>query len=107
MDDFEDAVQFHSAVRAKVNYRVTRNANHFPKSGPPVVTLKKFWLTSLERFLAGEYDLSANSQDLQFCLPVIERSCRWKKFKEIHVGFRTRTGTGNSGCRFSAPDFCS
>ena len=42
MDDFEDAVQFHSATRAKAAYLVTRNPAHFPKSDLPVLTPEEF-----------------------------------------------------------------
>jgi len=38
MGDFEDAIQFHSAVRCGAEFLVTRNAGHFPKAGFPVVT---------------------------------------------------------------------
>ena len=37
-DDFEDAVQFYSAVRAEVDYLVTRDPAGFPTSGPAIVT---------------------------------------------------------------------
>lgn len=37
-DDFEDAVQFHSAVRVKANYLVTRDPAGFPAFGPAIVT---------------------------------------------------------------------
>jgi predicted nucleic acid-binding protein len=42
MDDFEDAVQFHSATRAKAVYLVTRNPGHFPQSDLPVLTPEEF-----------------------------------------------------------------
>lgn len=42
MDDFEDAVQFHSAVRVKAAYLVTRNPDHFPTSCLPVMTPDEF-----------------------------------------------------------------
>ena len=42
LDDFEDAIQFFSAVHATAEYILTRNPNHFPKSGPPVLTPKEF-----------------------------------------------------------------
>jgi hypothetical protein len=45
MDDFEDAVQFHSAIRAKTVYLVTRNPNHFPKSELPILTPEEFLAT--------------------------------------------------------------
>ena len=43
--DFEDAIQFHSAVRAKANFLITRNISHFPKSAIPVITPKEFLAT--------------------------------------------------------------
>ena len=42
MDDFEDAVQFHSAIRAKATYLVTRNPGDFPKSALPILTPEEF-----------------------------------------------------------------
>ena len=42
LDDFEDAVQFHSAIRAKAAYLVTRNADHFPASELPILTPGEF-----------------------------------------------------------------
>ena len=42
MDDFEDAVQFHSAIRAKATYLVTRNPGDFPKSALPILTPDEF-----------------------------------------------------------------
>jgi predicted nucleic acid-binding protein len=41
-DDFEDAVQFHSAVRAKTRCLITRNPNDYPKSSMPIVTPDEF-----------------------------------------------------------------
>jgi predicted nucleic acid-binding protein len=40
--DFEDAIQFHSALRADAQCLITRNPNHFPKSGLIVLTPKEF-----------------------------------------------------------------
>lgn len=37
-DDFEDAIQFHSAARAKAEYLVTRNPDDFPNAGVIVLT---------------------------------------------------------------------
>ncbi len=45
MDDFEDAVQFHSAIRAKATYLVTRNPGDFPKSALPILTPDEFLAT--------------------------------------------------------------
>jgi predicted nucleic acid-binding protein len=42
MADFEDAVQFHSAIRAKATYLVTRNPGDFPKSALPILTPEEF-----------------------------------------------------------------
>ena len=42
MHDFEDAVQFHSAIRARAASLVTRNPGHFPKSELPVLTPEEF-----------------------------------------------------------------
>jgi predicted nucleic acid-binding protein len=36
-DDFEDAVQYHSALRGKAACLVTRNPDHFPTTGLPVL----------------------------------------------------------------------
>jgi predicted nucleic acid-binding protein len=44
-DDFEDAVQFHSALRAKVTCLITRNPRHFPRSSLPVLTPVEFLAT--------------------------------------------------------------
>lgn len=41
-DDFEDAVQFHSAVRVGADYLVTRDPGGFPRSGPAIVTPSEF-----------------------------------------------------------------
>ncbi|MCL2640990.1 MAG: PIN domain-containing protein [Phycisphaerales bacterium] len=47
MSDFEDAIQFHSAVRAKADFLITRNVSHFPKSTiPPLVVTPKEFLTT-------------------------------------------------------------
>lgn len=42
MDDFEDAIQFHSALRARADYLLSRNPDDFPDSGPPVVSPDEF-----------------------------------------------------------------
>jgi predicted nucleic acid-binding protein len=42
MTDFEDAIQFHSALRAKADCLVTRNVGDFPDTGPPVFTCEEF-----------------------------------------------------------------
>ena len=47
-DDFEDAVQYFTALHAGADSIVTRNAIHFPRSGCPVV--------SPTEFLAGQSD---------------------------------------------------
>ena len=40
--DFEDALQYHSAVHADAACIVSRNPSHFPKSGIPVLTPAEF-----------------------------------------------------------------
>jgi predicted nucleic acid-binding protein len=40
--DFEDAIQFHSALRAGAQCLITRNVNHFPRSGLIVLTPREF-----------------------------------------------------------------
>jgi predicted nucleic acid-binding protein len=36
-DDFEDAIQFHSAIHAEADCLVTRDADHFPATDLPVL----------------------------------------------------------------------
>ena len=38
LGDFEDAIQFHSAVHAKAACLITRDADHFPATDIPVIT---------------------------------------------------------------------
>ncbi len=45
MDDFEDAVQFYSAIRIQADYLVTRNAKHFPTGDIPVMAPDEFLAT--------------------------------------------------------------
>jgi predicted nucleic acid-binding protein len=42
MTDFEDAVQFHSALRAQATHLVTRNPDDFPKGSLCVLTPEEF-----------------------------------------------------------------
>ncbi len=42
IDDFEDAVQFHSASRAGTDYLVTRDPDGFPATGVPVLSPQEF-----------------------------------------------------------------
>jgi predicted nucleic acid-binding protein len=42
LSDFEDAVQFFSAVRIGASCIVTRNSDHFPKGDLPVLTPAEF-----------------------------------------------------------------
>ena len=44
-DDFEDAVQFHSALRAKATCLISRNPRHFTTSRLPVLTPEEFLAT--------------------------------------------------------------
>ncbi len=48
-DDFEDAVQFHSAIRARAQFLITRDVGHFPPSKLPVVTPEEFLVIWTER----------------------------------------------------------
>ena len=40
--DFEDAVQFHSAVRCQADHLITRNPGDFPTTKPAVLTPEEF-----------------------------------------------------------------
>ena len=40
--DFEDALQFHSAVRCQADFLITRNPADFPPSKPAVLTPEEF-----------------------------------------------------------------
>ena len=40
--DFEDGVQFHSAIRARAQFLVTRDPGDFPRSKLSVVTPEEF-----------------------------------------------------------------
>ena len=40
--DFEDAVQYFTAIHAGADTIITRNVKHFPKGNPPAVTPKEF-----------------------------------------------------------------
>jgi hypothetical protein len=42
VEDFEDAVQYFSALRAEAACLVTRNPNHFPNAAIPVLTPAEF-----------------------------------------------------------------
>lgn len=44
-NDFEDAIQYHSALRADAECIITRNGSHFPMSGLNVLTPKEFLAT--------------------------------------------------------------
>lgn len=41
-DDFEDAIQFHSAVRVSAHFLITRNPNDFPTASITIVTPDEF-----------------------------------------------------------------
>ncbi len=49
MDDFEDAVQFHSAVRAKASCLITRNPDHFPSSTLSVLAPEEFLVAFFQK----------------------------------------------------------
>ena len=42
LSDFEDAVQFYTAVYSEADYIITRNAKHFPTDHIPVLSPKDF-----------------------------------------------------------------
>ena len=42
MTDFEDAVQFYTAVYSEADYIITRNVKHFPQDNIPVLTPTDF-----------------------------------------------------------------
>lgn len=44
-NDFEDAVQYHSAVHAQAKFLITRNTAHFPRSSLPVLSPAEFLAT--------------------------------------------------------------
>ncbi len=41
-DDFEDAIQFHSAIRVGAQVLITRNPNDFPQLGMSIATPEEF-----------------------------------------------------------------
>ena len=47
--DFEDAVQYHSAIRAKARFLITRNPGDFPRSSLAIVTPAEFLVLWAER----------------------------------------------------------
>jgi len=52
--DFEDAVQFHSAIRAKAQFLITRNPGDFPRSKLSVVTPEEFLALWADRTRKGQ-----------------------------------------------------
>jgi predicted nucleic acid-binding protein len=40
--DFEDAIQFHAAIRCAAEALITRNPGDFPNSGPPILSPREF-----------------------------------------------------------------
>jgi len=42
ISDFEDAVQFYTAVYSEADYIITRNVKHFPQGNIPVLTPTEF-----------------------------------------------------------------
>lgn len=49
--DFEDAIQYFSAIQAKCDYLLTRNPKHFPSAGIAVQTPEEFLAANhFERF---------------------------------------------------------
>ena len=48
-DDFEDAIQFHSAVRVSAHFLITHNPNDFPTSSVTIATPDEFLKIWAER----------------------------------------------------------
>lgn len=48
-DDFEDAIQFHSAVRVSAHFLITRNPDDFPASSVTIITPDEFLRIWAER----------------------------------------------------------
>ena len=42
LNDFEDALQFHSAIRCRADFLITRNPSDFPRSGLAILTPEEF-----------------------------------------------------------------
>ena len=42
LPDFEDAVQFYTAIYSEADYIITRNSKHFPQNNIPVLTPSAF-----------------------------------------------------------------
>ena len=49
-DDFEDAIQFHSAIRVGAQVLLTRNPNDFPQPGASIATPEEFLKIRADRF---------------------------------------------------------
>lgn len=49
--DFEDAVQFYTAVYSEADYIITRNVKHFPQENIPVLTPTDFLALTLTKGL--------------------------------------------------------
>ena len=43
--DFEDAIQFHSAIHAGARFLITRDPDHFPDGGPAVLSPAEYLAT--------------------------------------------------------------
>lgn len=52
--DFEDGEQFHSAIRAKARFLITRNLGGFPRSKLPIVTPEEFLAVWADRERKGQ-----------------------------------------------------
>lgn len=53
--DFEDALQYYSAVRQKVDLLITRNKKHYTKAQIPVVSPKDFCVINFKDVLTSEF----------------------------------------------------
>ncbi len=66
IDDFEDAVQFHSASRENVDYLITRDPDGFPHTGVSVLSPQEFlaiWDTREEQETAVSEDGSVRQHE--------------------------------------------
>ncbi|MCZ6632524.1 MAG: PIN domain-containing protein [bacterium] len=58
-DDFEDAIQFHSAVRVGAHVLITRNPNDFPQSSVAIATPEEFLKIRAEHHAATDHEEDA------------------------------------------------
>jgi predicted nucleic acid-binding protein len=76
LDDFEDAVQFHSAIRAKAAHLVTRNPDDFPESTLSILTPEEFLTVRREKVGASGEPSSPQPKTISSQPPLQARSAR-------------------------------